>query len=201
MSASVPWADRGMPHTVWGGTEDDGATVDDPSTVFEQAVAAYARGRFAIAVSRLWRLERAATVGRAVITAPAYFGEREIAATREAGRLAGFHIVRVLSEPTSAALAHGLGRVGGENAATVLVHDLGGSTFGVSILTLMPGMVDVLGADGDDLLGGTDFDSNLADRLQRRLRRAPRRRRPTGAAPPLMPVCARPVGRTTKKGP
>ncbi|MEU9355648.1 Hsp70 family protein [Streptomyces griseoloalbus] len=104
--------------------------------------------------------------GRAVITAPAYFGERQIAATREAGRLAGFHVVRVLSEPTSAALAHGLGRARDEDAATVLVYDLGGGTFDVSVLTLMPGVMDELGAGGNNLLGGTDFDSSLADRLQ-----------------------------------
>ncbi|MFI8386917.1 Hsp70 family protein [Streptomyces sp. NPDC085540] len=103
---------------------------------------------------------------RAVITAPAYFGERQIAATREAGRLAGFHVVRVLSEPTSAALAHGVGRAGDEDATTVLVYDLGGGTFDVSILTLMPGVVDVLGVGGDNLLGGTDFDSSLAGHLQ-----------------------------------
>ena len=103
---------------------------------------------------------------RAVITAPAYFGERQIAATREAGRLAGFHVVRVLLEPTSAALAHGLGRAVEEDPATVLVYDLGGGTFDVSILTLMPGMLDVLGVGGDNLLGGTDFDSCLAGRLQ-----------------------------------
>ncbi|MFC8841814.1 Hsp70 family protein [Streptomyces griseoincarnatus] len=104
--------------------------------------------------------------GRAVITAPAYFGERQIAATREAGRLAGFHVVRVLSEPTSAALAHGLGRATEEDIATVLVYDLGGGTFDVSILTLMPGVMDVLGVGGDNLLGGTDFDDSLAGRLQ-----------------------------------
>ncbi|WP_326812011.1 Hsp70 family protein [Streptomyces scopuliridis] len=103
---------------------------------------------------------------RAVITAPAYFGERQIAATREAGRLAGFHVVRVLMEPTSAALAHGLGRAKDADQATVLVYDLGGGTFDVSILTLMPGFVDVLGVGGDNLLGGTDFDSSLTDHLK-----------------------------------
>lgn len=103
---------------------------------------------------------------RAVITAPAYFGERQIAATREAGRLAGFHVVRVLPEPTSAALAHGLGRAVDEDATTVLVYDLGGGTFDVSILTLMTGVVEVLGVGGDNLLGGTDFDNSLAGRLQ-----------------------------------
>ncbi|WP_460105762.1 Hsp70 family protein [Streptomyces sp. YKOK-J1] len=103
---------------------------------------------------------------RVVITGPAYFGERQIAATREAGRLAGFHVVRVLMEPTSAALAHGLGRAHDTDQATVLVYDLGGGTFDVSILTLMPGFVDVLGVGGDNLLGGTDFDGSLADHLQ-----------------------------------
>ncbi|MDH6223279.1 Hsp70 family protein [Streptomyces sp. MJP52] len=106
---------------------------------------------------------------RAVITAPAYFGERQIAATREAGRLAGFHVVRVLSEPTAAALAHGLGRAKNEDPATVLVYDLGGGTFDVSVFTLMPGGTDELGTGGDNLLGGTDFDSLLARHLQGRL--------------------------------
>ena len=122
----------------------------------------------AVILGRLKR-DAEATVGtafsRAVITAPAYFGERQIAATREAGGLAGFQVVRVLMEPTSAALAHGLGRGQDADPATVLVYDLGGGTFDVSILTLMPGFVDVLGVNGDNLLGGTDFDGSLADHL------------------------------------
>jgi molecular chaperone DnaK (HSP70) len=97
-------------------------------------------------------------VQRAVITVPAYFGERQVAATREAGRLAGFHVLRILNEPTAAARAYGLSRNPDDPMQTVLVYDLGGGTFDISILLLMEGVITVLGIEGDNLLGGDDFD-------------------------------------------
>ncbi|CAM5453187.1 hypothetical protein GCM10010329_33900 [Streptomyces spiroverticillatus] len=105
---------------------------------------------------------------RAVITAPAYFGERQLAATRAAGELAGLHVVRVLVEPTSAALAHGLTRPQDAAPATFVVYDLGGGTFDVSVLNTAPGYLDVMSLGGDNLLGGTDFDDLLAARLKER---------------------------------
>jgi len=102
---------------------------------------------------------------RAVITVPAYFGERQVAATREAGRMAGLHVLRVINEPTAAALAYGMTAEAGDEGRTVLVYDLGGGTFDISILLLVPGSVSVLGIEGDNLLGGDDFDRAIATAL------------------------------------
>ncbi|MCF2531402.1 Hsp70 family protein [Yinghuangia soli] len=102
---------------------------------------------------------------RAVITVPAYFGERQVAATREAGRLAGFHVLKIINEPTAAALAFGLAADPGQEPRTILVYDLGGGTFDISVLLLVQGMIDVIGIEGDNLLGGDDFDDLLRHRL------------------------------------
>ncbi len=104
-------------------------------------------------------------VTRAVITVPAYFGERQVAATREAGRMAGFHVMRIINEPTSAALAYGLAREATDAPTIVLVYDLGGGTFDISIIMLMQGAFTVLGIEGDNMLGGDDFDRLLIERL------------------------------------
>ncbi|WP_371501209.1 Hsp70 family protein [Kitasatospora sp. NBC_00374] len=102
---------------------------------------------------------------RAVITVPAYFGERQVAATQEAGRMAGLHVLRVINEPTAAALAYGMTNEAGDEGRTVLVYDLGGGTFDISILLLVPGSVSVLGIEGDNLLGGDDFDRAITTAL------------------------------------
>ncbi|MFF7989197.1 Hsp70 family protein [Kitasatospora xanthocidica] len=102
---------------------------------------------------------------RAVITVPAYFGERQVAATQEAGRLAGLHVLRIINEPTAAALAYGITSEAGDEGKTVLVYDLGGGTFDISILLLVPGSVSVLGIEGDNLLGGDDFDRAITTAL------------------------------------
>ncbi|GAB2697410.1 Hsp70 family protein [Kitasatospora kifunensis] len=107
---------------------------------------------------------------RAVITVPAYFGERQVAATQEAGRLAGLHVLRIINEPTAAALAYGMTSEAGEEARTVLVYDLGGGTFDISILLLVPGSVSVLGIEGDNLLGGDDFDRAITGALLAQIR-------------------------------
>ena len=108
---------------------------------------------------------------RAVITVPAYFAEPQLAAVRSAGRLAGFHVARILPEPTAAAHAFGVrpGEGGLKDYATVLVFDLGGGTFDVSLLTLGPGHFSVAGLGGDNLLGGADFDALLDSHLRERL--------------------------------
>ncbi|MEU3605993.1 Hsp70 family protein [Streptomyces sp. NPDC035033] len=105
---------------------------------------------------------------RAVITVPAYFAEPQFAAVREAGRLAGFHVARILQEPTAAAHAFGVrpGEDGIKDYASVLVFDLGGGTFDVSLLTLGPGHFEVAALGGDNLLGGADFDALLDGHLR-----------------------------------
>ncbi|MFF2205248.1 Hsp70 family protein [Streptomyces sp. NPDC058145] len=108
---------------------------------------------------------------RAVITVPAYFAEPQFDAVREAGRLAGFHVARIVQEPTAAAHAFGIkaGENGAKDYATVLVFDLGGGTFDVSLLTIGPGYFSVSELGGDNLLGGADFDALLDDHLREQL--------------------------------
>src|SRR5438477_11684007 len=97
-------------------------------------------------------------VTKAVITVPAYFKDDQRQATREAGELAGLEVVRILNEPTAAALAYDPGR---RERELVLVYDLGGGTFDVSIVMCEDGVVEVLASHGDTALGGDDFDELL----------------------------------------
>jgi molecular chaperone DnaK len=101
-------------------------------------------------------------VTEAVITVPAYFNDAQRTATRDAGRIAGLEVLRIINEPTAAALAYGLDKKSNE---TVLVFDLGGGTFDVSILDVGDGVVDVRATAGDTHLGGDDFDRRLVDNL------------------------------------
>lgn len=101
-----------------------------------------------------------ADVNRAVITVPAYFNDAQRSATKRAGEAAGFVVERILSEPTAAALAYGLDRLG--TSARVAVYDLGGGTFDVSILELHQGVFEVLATNGNTRLGGDDLDKALA---------------------------------------
>ncbi len=103
-------------------------------------------------------------VTRAVITVPAYFNEVQRQATLEAGAIAGLTVERIINEPTAAALAYGYG-IDPDQHLRVLVYDLGGGTFDVSIIELNAGVVDVLSTAGDNLLGGDDFDERLAAHL------------------------------------
>jgi Fe-S protein assembly chaperone HscA len=105
-------------------------------------------------------------VPRAVVTVPAYFNDSQRQATRDAGRLAGLEILRLVNEPTAAALAYGLDR--GEEGV-VAVYDLGGGTFDISILRLQGGIFEVLATAGDTRLGGDDLDTALAELLLREL--------------------------------
>ncbi|TAE77992.1 MAG: molecular chaperone DnaK [Verrucomicrobia bacterium] len=104
------------------------------------------------------RLER--SVDKAVITVPAYFNDAQRAATKRAGELAGMEVVRILSEPTAAALAYGLDKLG--ERARVAVYDLGGGTFDLSVLEMQDGVFQVLATRGDTRLGGDDLDLALA---------------------------------------
>lgn len=99
-------------------------------------------------------------IERAVITVPAYFNDAQRAATLRAGELAGFTVERLLAEPTAAALAYGLDRLG--EKSKIAVYDLGGGTFDVSVLELSDGVFHVLSTNGDTRLGGDDFDAALA---------------------------------------
>ncbi|HEX3425478.1 MAG TPA: molecular chaperone DnaK [Acidimicrobiales bacterium] len=101
-------------------------------------------------------------VTEAVITVPAYFNDAQRQATKDAGRIAGLEVLRIINEPTAAALAYGLDKKGNE---TVLVYDLGGGTFDVSILDVGDGVVEVRATSGDTHLGGDDFDRRLVDHL------------------------------------
>lgn len=100
------------------------------------------------------------TVKQAVITVPAYFTDAQRQATKDAGTIAGLEVLRIINEPTAAALAYGLDK---EHDHTVLVYDLGGGTFDVSILELSQGMVEVKATNGNNLLGGDDFDQRMMD--------------------------------------
>lgn len=106
-------------------------------------------------------------VNKAVITVPAYFHDGQRAATKRAGELAGLEVVRILSEPTAAALSYGLDRLGEESR--VAVFDLGGGTFDVSVLEMRDGVFEVISTAGDTKLGGDDFDRALAGWAAKRL--------------------------------
>ncbi|NLU73858.1 molecular chaperone DnaK [Streptomyces sp. HNM0575] len=101
-------------------------------------------------------------VSDAVITVPAYFNDSQRTATKEAGEIAGLNVLRIINEPTSAALAYGLDK---ENDQTVLVFDLGGGTFDVSLLEIGEGVVEVKATSGDTGLGGDDWDQRIVDHL------------------------------------
>src|ERR1700759_5429285 len=101
-------------------------------------------------------------VNRAVITVPAYFNDSQRQATRDAGKLAGLDVLRIVNEPTAASLAYGIG-LDPTETKTVAVYDLGGGTFDVSILQIQNGIFEVLSTNGNTFLGGDDFDSAIVD--------------------------------------
>jgi molecular chaperone DnaK len=103
------------------------------------------------------------TITDAVITVPAYFNDAQRQATKEAGEIAGLNVLRIINEPTSAALAYGLDK--GDKEQTILVFDLGGGTFDVSLLEIGEGVVEVKATNGDNNLGGDDWDQALVDYL------------------------------------
>jgi len=103
-----------------------------------------------------------ATVEKAVITVPAYFNDAQRQATKDAGKIAGLEVLRIINEPTAAALAYGLDK--GDNR-TIVVYDLGGGTFDVSVLEIGDGVFEVKATNGDTFLGGEDFDLRIVDYL------------------------------------
>ncbi|NTV91135.1 MAG: Hsp70 family protein, partial [Clostridiales bacterium] len=102
------------------------------------------------------------TVTQAVITVPAYFSDAQRQATKDAGRIAGLEVLRIINEPTAAALAYGLDK---EHDQKIMVFDLGGGTFDVSLLEIGDGVFEVLATNGNNRLGGDDFDQRVMDYL------------------------------------
>ncbi len=102
------------------------------------------------------------TVSEAVITVPAYFNDAQRQATKDAGKIAGLDVLRIINEPTAAALAYGLDKEGGK---TIAVYDLGGGTFDVSVLEIDEGLFEVKSTNGDTALGGEDFDMRIVEYL------------------------------------
>ena len=102
-------------------------------------------------------------VTQAVITVPAYFSDSQRQATKDAGKIAGLEVLRIINEPTAAALAYGLDKGASQKGQKVLIYDLGGGTFDVSILEIEDGVFEVLATNGDTMLGGDDFDKRIMD--------------------------------------
>jgi len=107
-------------------------------------------------------------VTEAVITVPAYFNDSQRQATKDAGRIAGLNVLRIINEPTAAALAYGLDRGKDQKTERVAVYDLGGGTFDISILELSGGVFEVKSTNGDTFLGGEDFDQRIVDYIAKR---------------------------------
>ncbi len=180
--------------TIWGfkrliGRPFDSADVRDLATRFSAEIVERETGECAVRLAgRAYALEELSAlvlrevkalaesrldqpVTRAVITVPAWYNEQQRMAVREAGRLAGLHVERIVNEPTAAALAWGIGhhtplaQVGRPKAQRVLVYDLGGGTFDASVLELNDNVYEVVSTGGDTFLGGMDFDAEIASWL------------------------------------
>merc|ERR1711936_975883 len=112
------------------------------------------------------------TVKDAVVTVPAYFNDSQRQATKDAGVIAGLNVLRIINEPTAAAIAYGLDKKKGDTSeSNVLIFDLGGGTFDVSILTIEDGIFEVRSTSGDTHLGGEDFDNRLVDHFMKEFKK------------------------------
>jgi heat shock protein 1/8 len=110
-------------------------------------------------------------VEKAVVTVPAYFNDNQRQATKDAGAISGLNVLRIINEPTAAAIAYGLGAGKSEKERNVLIYDLGGGTFDVSLLHIQGGVFTVKATAGDTHLGGQDFDTNLLDHFKKDFQR------------------------------
>ncbi|GIZ43040.1 hypothetical protein CKM354_000628400 [Cercospora kikuchii] len=110
-------------------------------------------------------------VEKAVITVPAYFNDNQRQATKDAGSIAGLNVLRIINEPTAAAIAYGLGAGKSDKERNVLIYDLGGGTFDVSLLNIQGGVFTVKATAGDTHLGGQDFDTNLLEHFKKEFQR------------------------------
>ena len=107
-------------------------------------------------------------VSKVVVTVPAYFNDSHCQATKDAGKIAGLDVLRIINEPTAAALAYGMDKNDGQ---TIVVFDLGDGTFDVSILEISGGVFEVKATNGDSMLGGEDFDEELLDYLLKEIKK------------------------------
>merc|ERR1711916_418353 len=114
-------------------------------------------------------------VKEAVITVPAYFNDQQRQATKDAGAIAGLNVLRIINEPTAAAIAYGLDTNAGSGEKNVLIFDLGGGTFDVSLLTIEDGIFEVKATAGDTHLGGEDFDNRMVDHFKQEFKRKNRK--------------------------
>ena len=110
------------------------------------------------------------TVTNAVVTVPAYFNDSQRQATKDAGTISGLNVLRIINEPTAAAIAYGLDKKT-EGERNVLIFDLGGGTFDVSLLTIEEGIFEVKATAGDTHLGGEDFDNRLVNHFVQEFKR------------------------------
>merc|ERR1719498_2229502 len=122
----------------------------------------------------------AGDVKNAVVTVPAYFNDSQRNATKDAGRISGLNVLRIINEPTAAAIAYGLGK-NASGELNVLIFDLGGGTFDVSLLTIEEGIFEVKSTAGDTHLGGEDFDNNMVNHFCKEFQRAHRKDLKTSA--------------------
>ena len=110
------------------------------------------------------------TVNNAVVTVPAYFNDSQRQATKDAGTISGMNVLRIINEPTAAAIAYGLDKKT-QGERNVLIFDLGGGTFDVSLLTIEEGIFEVKATAGDTYLGGEDFDNRLVNHFVQEFKR------------------------------
>lgn len=111
------------------------------------------------------------SVNRAVVTVPAYFNDSQRQATKDAGAIAGLEVLRIINEPTAAAIAYGLDKKSSQGERNVLIFDLGGGTFDVSVLTIDEGIFEVKATAGDTHLGGEDFDNRMVSHFVNEFKR------------------------------
>jgi molecular chaperone DnaK len=143
----------------------DGATVEIPLGA-RRVTLEEVQGKILAKIKAVAEAHLGETITRAVVTVPAYFSDRQRQATKEAGALAGLDVVRILNEPTAAALAYGMGR--GPSSAegkTIAVYDLGGGTFDVSVIEVREDVFEVKATGGDIFLGGIDFDNVIIEHV------------------------------------
>jgi molecular chaperone DnaK len=143
------------------GTDDDVRVLLDGKEYSPIQVSALILGK----IKQDAELRLSDTVEYAVITVPAYFSEKQKDATRKAGQLAGLKVQKILDEPTAAAIAFGVDNVGADDSVTILVYDLGGGTFDVSVITIVGGAFAQLNIEGDMWLGGDDFDHDIMEHV------------------------------------